>query len=169
MCERVKLFVCLIRLSIRTQPLILPWPSSCSLHVCVVLQVSLSELSFVLFSSLCHAAAHFVFFSLDHQSIPKPSWTDSGPDADKLQRESVWWWCVVSGETCKVQKTSSQSRSLTHSHTNDAASLLLSKFERGGRKVKIKEGYEEDDRGQEKGERAESRRGRLDEMKTEKD
>lgn len=117
MCEHVKLFVCLIRLSIRTQPLILPWPSSCSLQLCVVLQVSLSELSFVLFSSLCHAPAHFVFFSLDHRSIPKPSWTDSGPDADKLQWESGWWWCMVSGETCKVQKTSSQSHSLTHSHT----------------------------------------------------
>lgn len=35
MCLRVEVFVCLISLSIRAQPLILPWPSPCSLCVCV--------------------------------------------------------------------------------------------------------------------------------------
>ena len=61
-------------------------------------------------------------------------------------------------QSAKNKFSISLSHLLTH---NDAASLLLSKFERGGGKVKIKEGYEEDDRGQGKGERAESIRGGL--------
>lgn len=116
MCARVEVFVCLISLSIRAQPLILSWPSSSSHRVCFVM--SLSELSFVLLSSFSLSITLCLpFFSLplDQPSIPKLPWT---ANADKLHREGGWWWRAAAGETCKTLKqVLSLSVSLSCFHT----------------------------------------------------
>lgn len=110
MCARAKVFVCLIGLSIRAQPLILSWPSLCSqcvwrgvcVSVCAFL-ASLSKLCFAIFHSFSvMLTVYFMSASptLAHPSIPKSPSTDSTTDADKLQRGLLM---IVGGDSGDMQ------------------------------------------------------------------
>lgn len=111
-CVLMCVFVCLISLSIRAQPLILRWPSLRSLCVCVFFKWVC--LNIVLFSlvlpspslslSLSNCLQVLSPLPLCRPSLPKHPWSDRGGDAGKLQRGRLVIAGGNRGKRCKVQK-----------------------------------------------------------------